>query len=297
MRKIHFRVLLAITLIVAFSIGIGSVVFAQDPPEINWIEGPKTVDLGAVAQVTLDNTMIFADGSDTRKILKYIGDPTDNSEIGLIAPNSEYFDWTLQFNYYAVGYIKDDEKSSLDSNEILNSIKDATDEANKVRIKNGFSAINVIGWNEEPHYDSNTHNLTWAVLGEDANDKTRLVNYNTRLLGRGGYISANLITSPEYLATYKPTLNTILANFSWKSGKSYAEWKPGDKVAQIGLTALIAGGAGAVAAKTGLLGKIWYFIVLGVGAVIAFFRKLFRRIFRRNEKPVSYDNIDSNNQT
>ncbi len=46
-------------------------------------------------------------------------------------------------------------------------------------------------------------------------------------------------------------------------------------MAEYGLTALVAGGAGVVAAKTGLLAKFWKFIVAGVVAIGAFFKRIF----------------------
>jgi DNA-directed RNA polymerase beta' subunit len=41
------------------------------------------------------------------------------------------------------------------------------------------------------------------------------------------------------------------------------------------LTALVAGGAGAIAAKTGLLAKAWKLILVGIAAVGAWLKKLF----------------------
>ena len=62
----------------------------------------------------------------------------------------------------------------------------------------------------------------------------------------------------------------------------------GDKVAKYGLTALVAGGAGAAAMKLGLFGKLWKVIVgifaaagkaivAGVAAVAAWLRSIFRK--------------------
>jgi uncharacterized membrane-anchored protein len=288
-----FKALLRMSIVfiaTAILITISTQVLAQDPPEINWIEGPQTVDLGEVAQINLNENYIFANAEDTKKISEYLGDPIDDTQLGTVAPNSEYFDWWILFSYDPIGYVKDDEKNKIDSDAILESIKKATDEANKVRVKNGASALNVLGWYEEPHYDSTTHYLTWAVLGEDSRDNSEIVNYNTRLLGRGGVMSANLVTDPIKLNSYKPLLQDILNSYLWKPGKSYAEWRQGDKIAEIGLTALIAGGAGAIAAKTGLLSKIWYILVAGAVAVGSFLVRIFKRIFRRNEKTLPYDN-------
>jgi len=191
--------------------------------------------------------------------MEYLGNPPSDLEVGLVAPKEESKLWFVVFEYDPIGYVSDEEKDTLDSQAILESIKQGTEEANKIRIKQGVSPMNVIGWYEEPHYDVDSHNLVWAVLGEEeeAGTKFRTVNYNTRLLGRHGVMAVVLVTDPATLDSDKPEVEDLIAHFSWKAGKSYAEWVAGDKVAEIGLTALVAGGAGAVLAKTGLLGKIW----------------------------------------
>jgi uncharacterized membrane-anchored protein len=50
------------------------------------------------------------------------------------------------------------------------------------------------------------------------------------------------------------------------------------------LAALIAGGAGAVALKTGLLAKFWKLIVVAFAAIAGFIKKVFRSIFGKEEK-------------
>ncbi len=262
-----------------------TIVSAQSPPKINWVSGPANVDLGDVAELKLGAAYIFANGEDTRKIWEYAGEPTSGLEVGCVLPKAESEEWSIIFEYDAVGYVKDDEKDTLDSQAILESIRESTEEANKKRAEIGAPAVNVTGWYEEPHYDANSHNLIWAPRGEEEKTQIQIVNYNTRLLGRYGCMAVRLIADPATLSSVKPKLDGILANFSWKAGKSYAEWVAGDKVAEIGLTALAAGGAAAIAAKTGLLGKIWKFLVAGVAALIGAISALIKRL--RGQKRVS----------
>lgn len=266
-----------LSLILIISVLVSTSVSAQDPPEINWIEGPTVVDLGDAAEIQLGENYLFLNAEDTKEIMEYAGEPISGLEVGCVLDKAEDQYWQILFSYDQIGYVSDDEQESLDPDAILNSIVDATEEANKQRIKQGFSAIEVIGWYEEPHYDVDSHNLVWAVLGKDLGTQEQLVNYNTRLLGRHGYMAVVFVEEPAKLASNKPKLDDVVAHFSWKSGKSYAEWVSGDKVAEIGLTALIAGGAGAVLAKTGLLGKIWYFLVAGAAAIGGAIWKLIKR--------------------
>ncbi len=235
--------------------------FSQQPP-VNWIEGSGFVDLGNdVAQTFIGGDTMFAGAGDTKTLMEYIGNPISNKEVGLIA-SKEGENWFIVFEYDSIGYVKDDEKESIDSDALLKTIKEATDYANKQRAQKGFAPLNVVGWYEKPHYDVESHNLVWALLGESENEQ--IVNYNTRLLGRYGYMSIVLVTDPETLDSLKSTLTQIVENFSYKEGKSYAAYVQGDKIAKYGLIALVAGGAGATAAKFGF----FKFLAKGGKAII-----------------------------
>ena len=168
---------------------------------------------------------------------------------------------------------------------ILKSISDGTEQANTYRVEQGFSPIHVVGWSEEPRYDTLTNNLVWAVTGK-SEDGGLSVNYNARLLGRQGYMSATLVTDPSTLAADKMEVEQLLGGYQFVKGKRYAEFREGDKLAGYGLTALIAGGAGAAAVKLGLfkvLAKAWKLVVVGFLAVIAFLKRLVSGLFGRPE--------------
>ncbi len=69
-------------------------------------------------------------------------------------------------------------------------------------------------------------------------------------------------------------------------GETYAEFKPGDKVAEYGLAALILGGAAAVATKKGfwaiIAGAAVAFWKLIAGVVIALFAGI-GRVFKKKQ--------------
>jgi uncharacterized membrane-anchored protein len=246
-------------------------------PEITWIEGPQTVDLGKnLAQVDLAEGYAFAGAEDTKTIMELSGNPPSGDELGIIVPTDESANWFLILEYASVGYIKDDEKDSIDADALLASIRENTEQANELREEQGVAPIHVIGWYEKPHYDDQSHNLVWTILGESEGE--RVANYNVRLLGRSGYTSVVLVTDEATLDQYKPEVEHILAAFSYKSGKTYAEYREGDKVAKYGLTALVAGGAGAAMAKTGLFKVLAKYVKFVILAIIAFLGALWKKI-------------------
>ncbi len=255
-----------------------------------WIEGPATVTLGDdVATVKLPAGYRFADGETTRMLMEAMGNPPSDQEAGLIAPMDAEQNWFIVFEYDPVGYVEDEDKAEIDAAELFETISEATERANEYRRQAGHGELHVTGWYEEPRYDDASHNLQWALEAvDDAGGK--IVNYNTRLLGRRGYMSVTLVTEPHLLAEDKPEVDTVLANFDYVEGNRYGDFMSGDKLAGFGLTALIAGGAGAAAAKLGLfavlgkfLAKAWKLIVIGVVALGAALKRIFGGFFGRQK--------------
>jgi uncharacterized membrane-anchored protein len=262
----------------------------QPGPQIQWTEGPSKVSLGDLAEVDLPAGYLFAGADDTRRLMEMNGNPATGQEMGLIAPAAEDKGWFIVFEWEEAGYIKDDEKDEIDADALLESIKEGTEASNEQRKEMGAAPLHVLGWYEKPHYDPASHNLVWAINGKSEGDADGVVNYDVRLLGRRGYMSATLVTSPGEMATALPEVNNLIGGaYAFKEGERYAEFKEGDKVAEYGLTALVLGGGAAAAAKLGLFGKLGKLlakggklIVLGLVALGAAIKRLF---FSRKEEP------------
>jgi len=260
-----------------------------EAPHVAWMEGPRTVDLGDnIAEVELGQNYVFASAADTRKLMESIGNPATKREVGLIMPKNSAAGWFVVFEYFPAGYVQDTEKDEIDAEAILEAMRKGTERANKIREEKGFPALKIVGWYEKPHYDSQSNNLVWALLAESSDGQ--VVNYNVRMLGRHGYMSTILVGDPATLNSIKPELQTIVNNFSYKKGKRYAEYVKGDKVAEYGLTALIAGGAGAAAAKFGLLkflAKSWKFVAAVAMAILGVLWKIIKGLTGRNNETVT----------
>jgi uncharacterized membrane-anchored protein len=250
--------------------------------QLKFINGPAKVQLGTIAELDLPAGFQFLDQSQMRQYKTLIRELYNGNELGVVLPTNDNQEWALIFTFSDVGYVKDDEKDKLDASALLSNIKEGTKNANEERRKKGYETIQVVGWDQPPFYDEQSHNLTWALRGKVDGapaGEGDILNYNSRILGRKGVMSANLILDPKDLTATLPTYKTLLTKFSYKSGEKYSEFRAGDKVAAYGLAALIGGGAVAVAAKTGLLGKFLKPIIAGIvvlfGAIGSFFKKIF----------------------
>lgn len=245
---------------------------------IPWEAGPTMGNLGEQAEVRVPEGCQFTQAPGARTFMELTENPPSGAERGVVicADRARDSYWFVVFSYSAMGYVKDDEKDQLDADKILASLREGTEEGNRERRSRGWETITLEGWVRPPYYDSQTNNLTWSttVAGETGG---KSVNHSVRLLGRGGVMNADLVMDPDQVTTAMPMFDGIVAGYGYKTGHSYAEWRQGDKVAKYGLTALIAGGAGVIAAKTGLLGKLWKLLVAAGAALVIGLKKLFGR--------------------
>jgi uncharacterized membrane-anchored protein len=241
--------------------------------KVKWQDGPSIGNLGTTAEISVPAGYVFANANDTRTLMEAMQNPPSGQELGFVAPAGEK--WFVVFEFDDVGYVRDDEKDSLDANAMLESIRKGNDEGNKERQKRGWSTMTIVGWEQPPRYNETTHNLEWAIKGESEGEP--VINYNTRLLGRAGVMKATLVTDPEVLAATLPQFKNVLAGFNFKQGQKYAEFRKGDKMAEYGLAGLVVGGATAVAVKSGLFKWLWKLIVVGFLAVSGFIKKIFSR--------------------
>jgi uncharacterized membrane-anchored protein len=249
---------------------------------VKWQEGPSVANLADTAEVRVPAGYVFAGANDTRKIMEANHNPTTGKEVGFVAPADQ--EWFAVFEFHDVGFVRDDEKNSLDADALLDSIKAGTEEGNKERQRRGWPVMSIIGWEQKPRYDEATHNLEWAIRGES--EGAPVINYNTRLLGRRGVVEVTLVTEPASMATTLPKFKTMLAGFDFTQGQKYAEFRQGDKIAEYGLTGLIVGGTTAVLVKTGMFKWLWKLIVMGAIALSAFFKRLMasiKRLFSRGK--------------
>jgi len=237
--------------------------------KIDWQDGPTVGKLGDIAEIKVPEGYRFAGADGTRKFLELTQNPPTGGELGVLIPerkgNEENIGfWFVIFEFNNIGYVKDADREKLDADNLLRGMQTNTEEGNKERARRGWPAYNIDGWFKPPFYDVSTKNLTWATRGHSLENgkEEKSVNYSVRILGRRGTVDVDLVLGPDAVSTVLPRFTEVLEGFSFKAGNSYAEFRPGDKVAAYGLAALVAGGATAIALKTGLLAKFWKLIVL-----------------------------------
>jgi len=209
--------------------------------------------------------------------------------LGMVFPAGKSFTddtWSAVITFEGTGYVSDDDAKTIDYDEMLADMR-ASDEEQAPDIRaQGYPAGIVQRWAQAPTYDAGKHSLVWARdikfdgLSEDS------LNYDIRLLGRGGVLSMNILASMSQLDEVREAAKTFASVGSFHSGARYADFNATtDKKAEYGLAGLVAaGGAAAVAKKVGLLAilaKFGKFLLIGVVALFAAFRNFIGGLFGR----------------
>ena len=252
------------------------------------IAGPNEVKVREQALLNLPEGYVFVPRPEADNLMRAMGNQADERLVGLVFPRDDA-QWLAVIKYEASGYIRDDDAKNWNVDDLFNSLKQGTEEANKDRRARGFPELEIVGWAERPRYDPATHRLVWSMAARNAGAPANAangVNYNTYALGREGYISLNLVSDLAAVDQDKVHANRLLAALDFQPGKKYTDFNAStDKAAEYGLAALVGGVA---AKKLGFFGLIAAFLakfakVIGL-AVVALGAGL-SKFFRRDKTP------------
>ena len=172
------------------------------------------------------------------------------------------------------GYIKVEDWSDVSPEELIQGIRDANKDQG-----DGLSYAKEVQWIYKPNLDKEKDlvNYSYKVVW---NDDTITMESKNIILGRGGHIDQIFVFSD--LSNTKANADLAKAASSdttFDAGFSYKDFKAGDKVAAVGIGALVATSLGVKVLKgakaTGgillLLKKLWWVIL----APLAFIGTLF----------------------
>jgi uncharacterized membrane-anchored protein len=242
-----------------------------------------------LATLNVPTNFNFLDANDAKTVLVRLwGNPPAQVKdtLGLLMPADKTpLDrdcWVVTIDYAGDGYVKDDDASKINYDDLLKQMQAGIRENNKMRTDKGYPAIELVGWAAPPHYDAATHKLYWAKDLKFAGENSDTLNYDIRILGRHGVLVLDAIASMDQLPDIEKQTPQILSMVDFDQGNRYADFDPKvDKVATYGIAALVAGG---VAAKLGFFKLIWVFllaakkfIIIACLAVAAWFRKVFKK--------------------
>jgi uncharacterized membrane-anchored protein len=261
--------------------------------------GPEDQDAHAAAIAEFEASLDFKQGSvklpngvatlevpegfrylgpeDARRVLEEgWGNPDGKGTLGMLFPVDvgvvSEGSWGVVITYEEDGHVSDADADGIDYDALLADMRSAIEDENEAREKAGYEPLQLVGWAAKPHYDHAAKKLYWAKELRFGEADTNTLNYNIRILGRKGVLVMNAVSDMSQLARVEQDMQQVLAFTNFVPGQRYADYNAAtDKLAAYGLGALVAGG---VAAKTGLLTKLFALLlafkkVIIVGALAA----------------------------
>ncbi|HEX3626192.1 MAG TPA: DUF2167 domain-containing protein [Verrucomicrobiae bacterium] len=244
-----------------------------------------------LATLNVPDSFKYLDAKGAKTVLVNLwGNPPEQADdvIGLLMPAAvtplDTNCWVVTISYDDSGYVRDDDASKINYDDLLKQMQKSVGDENKERADKGYPSIELVGWAAAPRYDAATHKLYWAKDIKFGGEPEDTLNYDIRILGRHGVLDLDAVAGMRQLSEIQTRTPDILNMVDFDQGNRYTDFNPKvDKVAKYGIAALVAGGALGVAAKLGLFKLIWVFIlgakkfiILGIAAIAAFFKKIFK---------------------
>ncbi len=245
----------------------------------------------AHVQLQLSDSFRYLGHEDSRRLLEeHWGNPPDDSVLGMLIPTVDDLDsehsWAVVLTYSEDGYVSDEDASEIDYDEMLADMKEETSDNNDALSEAGYDTVELLGWAQAPRYDAASKRLHWAKELKFSSNEVATVNYDIRVLGRGGYLSLNAIGDIGDLDRINAGMNEVLNMAQFDDGHRYADYNEStDKLAAYGVGALVAGG---LASKAGLFAKLGILLAkfwkIGLIAVVAL-GALGKKMLSKSDKP------------
>ncbi|WP_020652727.1 DUF2167 domain-containing protein [Massilia niastensis] len=214
---------------------------------------------GAVATLDLPASFRYLAPADTARLLEQgWGNPPGLRTLGMIVPSGASplgaGGWGVVITYDPGGHVLEGDAAGIDYAMLLEAIKESMAQENRVRRKQGYPAMTLVGWAERPYYDAAGHKLYWAKELHTEGAPVNGLNYSVRVLGRDGVLVLNAVAGIGQLEQVRSEMRKVAAFTHFTPGRRYADFHPGaDRVAGYGIAALVTGG---VAARLGLSDKL-----------------------------------------
>lgn len=251
---------------------------ADQVASLPWQRGPVTASVAGQSHIYVPDGYMFLSPPASEQFLQLNGNPTQGDGDYILSPENQR--WFSVFYFQKTGFVKDEKDITPEQQQkTLDALEAQTKLDNKIRKRNGWPSLTVLGWALKPQYDYSTKRLEWATILQSTDGQDD-VNFNTRILGRYGVMGVDLVDNKNDIEKVIPTFNGLLDYFSFNPGNKYSDHQAYDKVAKYGLLGLIAGGAAAAVVKTGILAAIFAAIAGFSKAIIIFILAAFAAVAR-----------------
>jgi uncharacterized membrane-anchored protein len=253
--------------------------------QLRWKKGPGKYELGdSHARVGLPQGIEILTGDDAERMAFLLNGIELPETVAMARTRTSAA--IIYVDYYAEGFVTDEDWSDIDADALLEDIRAGNDAANVERAGNGVAPMHTVGWLIPPTYDPEKDMARWAIELEEEGE--RFANIQVIKLGRHGYHQITW-AGPVHGAEGTPMfLQAMIDSHSYDEGFRYADYVEGDELAGFGIGALVTAtaigskpGKGVIAAIVAtavlVLKKGWFVVLGGLAAIGAFCKRLFNR--------------------
>ena len=222
---------------------------------------------GSNGNINIDKEEVFLVGNDVNQYAWWTWGYGDSTPMFIKHTNRDQ----IFIQYKDDGFIKIDDWKDVDTNTMIKEMNDdAKTWIEDSKAKN-IDYVTNLSWVMKPELDKQKNMVYYAYKVEWNNDIFTLES-KSLVLGRSGHTEITFVTSYKENASLKVISKSNkdkASTFKFESKKTYSEYKTGDKVAAVGIGALLATTLGVKALKPGLLitlgillKKFWFIILL-----------------------------------
>jgi uncharacterized membrane-anchored protein len=201
------------------------------------IGAPARADIGGQATVRLSEGLMIVPRIPATRLLRIsnFGVPADFEALLI---GSEGMDAPGIIRFVPAGFIDSNAALAWTADDMLSSLKDTVERGNPDRVKHDLLEREARRWVRAPHYDPETHQISWAalILPKGApRDSDGEITFHAIGFGRAGYVELTVVTGLEKAAVIGQMVDDFLFGLSFQPGKAYGDVLPTDPRAAAGL--------------------------------------------------------------
>lgn len=201
---------------------------------VQWVLGPKKINLAGVVEFELPAGYKFADEHNARLFLEQLQNPVPKNLVGFMIPSTG--EWFGLLELSEPGYVKDNDAAQIDAGAILAAIRRIAERQRKVRGSEPAPMVESVDWVQEPIYEPSSHRVEWAIRA--ASSGKAAVNYVVRHFGRR-HVLDFVGVLPDKPELDLASLRKVAWSMSFIQGQRYEDFQAGDKVASLTLAQFV----------------------------------------------------------
>jgi uncharacterized membrane-anchored protein len=203
---------------------------------------------------------VMVQGADARKADSLLNGQANSDSEAVVSMDDGS---VLYLIYNDSGYVSIDDWNDVNADDMLKSISEADATANEDRTKAGLPTIHTDGWIEPPTLNRQQNTVVWILKLHDGRGAT-FSNAVALALGRHGYERFVLATKTQDPNALRAKMASLVPDYTFQPGFRFTDYVQGDRMAELGVAALVGTAAGATIAKT-----------VGFTAILLFLKKFF----------------------